>query len=402
MKKLILLLAAAVGLSSLPAMAQTGVPQLINYQGQLLTPQGAPIANGDYTIQIALFPVESGGAVVWGPQTFNGQSGTGLGPKVAVVVGHFNLIIGPKDTADRNLMDAVADHPNLFLEIKVGSGTPITPRQQLLTAPYSLNSANATRLNGYDWSPIFSNGDPVNGNFAVGVDHSTTDAKADINGRMRVRQGIFGSSGIWFHQNSAPDRAFVGMLDDNRVGFYTAAGAGWAFTVDVTTGYSSALGLNLGDLSPLNLGPARLAGSTSFFGPGLLFKSFYVGGVDNSYFDGDIWANGVRITSDERLKENIAPIESPLDKLQEIRGVGFNFKPAASGESHHRSSGRQLGVLAQEVQKVLPEAVSTGPDGSLAVSYDALIPVLLEAVKAQQQQIEELRGEVAALQGASR
>jgi hypothetical protein len=59
-------------------------------------------------------------------------------------------------------------------------------------------------------------------------------------------------------------------------------------------------------------------------------------------------------------------------------------------------------VLAQDVQKVLPEAVSAGPDGSLAVSYDALIPVLLEAVKAQQQQIDQLRGELNALQGGSR
>jgi hypothetical protein len=366
-----------------------GVPPLINYQGQLLDASGNPMATGDYNVEIKLYSAESGGAVVWGPQTFNGQSGTGLGPKVSVVQGHFNLILGPKDTADRNLVDIVGTNPSLFLELKVGSGNPIAPRQQLLTAPYALSAAttvNATKLNGYDWSPIFSGGDPVNGNFAVGVAHNTTDAKADFNGRIRVRQGIFGSAGIWFAQNGAFDRAFVGMLDNDNVGFYTAAGAGWAFRVNVNDGYTWALGLQLG--------PVRMSGSDGgpLFGPGLYFS-----GVQSVFLtEAAIYARAFTVSSDERLKENIETIEDPLGKLRAIRGVRYNF---AKNESRKilNPEGRQLGVLAQDVQKVLPEAVSPAPDGYLSVNYNALIPVLLQAVKEQQTQIEILQAEVAAL-----
>jgi hypothetical protein len=152
----------------------------------------------------------------------------------------------------------------------------------------------------------------------------------------------------------------------------------------------------LGDSALLTLGPARLSGSSSFFGPRLIFRSFYVSGVDNSYFDGDVWANGVRLTSDARLKENLATIDDPLSKIQSMRGVSFNFKEN-SARPHLNSHERRLGVLAQEVQQAVPEAVSAAPDGYLAVHYEALVPVLIEAVKAQQRQIDSLRGEIDSL-----
>ena len=81
MKKAIQLFAATLGvLAGLNGFAQS-VPQLVNYQGQLLDASGNPMPTGDYEVEVRLFPVESGGAVIWGPQIFNGQSGTGLGPK---------------------------------------------------------------------------------------------------------------------------------------------------------------------------------------------------------------------------------------------------------------------------------------------------------------------------------
>ena len=58
----------------------------------------------------------------------------------------------------------------------------------------------------------------------------------------------------------------------------------------------------------------------------------------------------------------------------------------------------QVGLLAQELKKVLPELVSTGPDGYQAVNYAQLAPVLIEAIKEQQQQVETLKSQVAALQ----
>jgi hypothetical protein len=102
------------------------------------------------------------------------------------------------------------------------------------------------------------------------------------------------------------------------------------------------------------------------------------------------------LTSDERLKENLETIEDPLEKIQAIRGVTFNFREDAK-RSNLNPEQRRLGVIAQNVQQVLPEAVSAAPDGYLAVNYDGLVPVLIEAVKAQQRQIQSLQEEVAAL-----
>lgn len=383
----------ALVLAGATAWAQA-VPPLINYQGQLLTPAGTPIPTGDYELEINLYPTESGGVAVWGPQKFNGLSGVGLGPKAVVVDGRFNVILGPQDTGARDLSSVVAVNASVFLELKVGTSGPIAPRQQMLTAPYALRASSAAKLNGFDWSSLFSGGDPVNGNLGVGVPppSPSADAKADFNGRLRVRQAGFGSAGIWFNQNAGGDRAFVGMLDSSNVGFYTAAGAGWAFTVNLDSGDSSALALNLG--------PARLSGNEFKFG-GIDLKSFHVGGVDDSYFEGDVWATAFHNNSDERLKENIETIEDPLRTLQAIRGVRYNFKDNTARKDLN-SHQRRIGVVAQEVQKVLPEAVTAAPDGFLSVDYNALVPVLLQGMKEQQKQIDALKEEVAAIKTGRR
>jgi hypothetical protein len=88
------------------------------------------------------------------------------------------------------------------------------------------------------------------------------------------------------------------------------------------------------------------------------------------------------LSSDMRLKTNITPITSALTKLNTITGYTFEFI---------KDSGkRRSGVLAQEIQDILPEAVYTDADGYLSVSYDAIIPLLIQAIKEQQKKIEEL------------
>jgi hypothetical protein len=93
-------------------------------------------------------------------------------------------------------------------------------------------------------------------------------------------------------------------------------------------------------------------------------------------------------TSDARLKENIGPLTDALDRVSRLRGVGFNWKnpPADKAQS------RNLGLIAQEVRAVVPEAVSEGRGGHLGINYAAITVLLLEAVKEQQKQIDELRG----------
>jgi len=111
---------------------------------------------------------------------------------------------------------------------------------------------------------------------------------------------------------------------------------------------------------------------------------------------GDIVATG-NITayslSDKRLKENITPIVNPIEKLMALSGNTFKWDSefyAKQDQSLFKEY--DVGVVAQEVQSVLPEAVNERDNGLLAVDYLKLIPLLIECIKVQQHEINELKG----------
>jgi len=86
-------------------------------------------------------------------------------------------------------------------------------------------------------------------------------------------------------------------------------------------------------------------------------------------------------TSDERLKENIQTLENASEKVNQLRGVSFDWKE--SGLS-------SIGLIAQEVEKIVPDVVSE-TDGTKSISYGSLVGLLVEAIKDQQKQIDELK-----------
>ena len=98
-------------------------------------------------------------------------------------------------------------------------------------------------------------------------------------------------------------------------------------------------------------------------------------------------------TSDKRLKENIKPLDSALDKVLQINGVSFDWKALTEEEKKtiHGNQGHDIGVIAQEVEEVLPEVVHTRDNGYKAVKYEKIVPLLIQAIKEQQKQIEELK-----------
>jgi hypothetical protein len=112
---------------------------------------------------------------------------------------------------------------------------------------------------------------------------------------------------------------------------------------------------------------------------------------------GDVTATGFIEPSDIRWKTNIAAYENALDKLMQISGVNFEWKNKESGHWKF-PDGNQLGVIAQEVEKVIPELVKTNGEGYKLVDYTKLSVVLIEAVKEQQMMIEELQKENRRLQ----
>ena len=92
--------------------------------------------------------------------------------------------------------------------------------------------------------------------------------------------------------------------------------------------------------------------------------------------------------SDKNLKTNIIPIENAIDKVLQLNGVEFDF---ISGNYTGYLGVHQIGLIAQDVSKVIPEVVSKNNDGTLGLSYQHLVPLLIEAMKEQQEQINDLK-----------
>jgi len=112
------------------------------------------------------------------------------------------------------------------------------------------------------------------------------------------------------------------------------------------------------------------------------------------YVDGTIYATGDVIAySDSRKKTNIVTIDNALDKVLSMRGVFYD-------KIDELQNGRQVGVIAQEVNEILPEAVSYASDvDEYGVKYGNIVGVLIESIKEQQAQIAELKAEVKKLKG---
>ena len=101
-------------------------------------------------------------------------------------------------------------------------------------------------------------------------------------------------------------------------------------------------------------------------------------------------------TSDRRLKENILPILNALDKVKQIQGVTFDWIPLTKEQRKilHGNEGHDIGVIAQEIEAVLPELVTTRDNGYKAVKYEKIVALLIEAIKEQQGEIDELKRKI--------
>jgi len=122
------------------------------------------------------------------------------------------------------------------------------------------------------------------------------------------------------------------------------------------------------------------------------FRSLGIG-IAASTTTGTINATGDIVafaSSDKRLKENLTPISDPIDKLSKINGYEFDWIE----NDEVCFSGHDIGVLAQEIESVLPEIVTTRDSGYKAVKYEKLTALLIEVTKSQQAQIDELTRKV--------
>jgi hypothetical protein len=105
--------------------------------------------------------------------------------------------------------------------------------------------------------------------------------------------------------------------------------------------------------------------------------------------------------SDIRLKKNISTFQNALEKVMMMRGVNYEWRKDEFKEKHFTDK-PQIGFIAQEVEKVIPQIVTEGPEGYKAIDYSKMTVVLLEAIKEQQKQIEALKREVEVLKAQNR
>ena len=155
---------------------------------------------------------------------------------------------------------------------------------------------------------------------------------------------------------------------------------------------SSTLALRITGSTALT-GSLLHSGSTVTTGSVEISGSLGVGTAASGVIGAILAANDVVAfaSSDERLKENITLIENPLDKIIKISGYEYDWVPM---EGVHVHSGHDIGVIAQEVEKVFPEIVADRDNGYKAVKYEKLVSVLIEGIKELKQEVDLLKKKI--------
>jgi hypothetical protein len=161
--------------------------------------------------------------------------------------------------------------------------------------------------------------------------------------------------------------------------------------------FDAALGQLIFGIDAIGTGQAGTAGNVATFSKNIRLRSnlsqpFFEPMEDGNFFLGSsgfrwnsVWSvNGVIQTSDEREKKDIQDIQYGLKELMQLKPVSYYWKNTAAGKQ------QMLGLLAQEVQKIIPELVVEG-DGKLGMRSVEMLPVIIKGMQEQQQQINELK-----------
>ena len=253
--------------------------------------------------------------------------------------------------AELNILDGVTATAT---ELNLMDGVTATTTE--LNYVDGVTSAIQTQIDG----KLSTSGGTISGDLTIDDGTNTTlDIISDDTGMSQIR--LYGSS-------QGTGRCYVGQ----------------------TTAYGGGIEYN-GDNSPTTTG----SGSdyvTLFRNNNNTFEWTARNYVSNN--DWDFRGNITAYASDERLKENVETIPDALDKVTQLRGVTFDWKDDCEEKGFLPAMKHETGVIAQEVQAVIPDAAVPAPfdNDYLTVKHDKIIPVLIEAIKELKAEVDKLKG----------
>ena len=283
--------------------------------------------------------------------------------------------------------------PGVPLDVSGGAGgASIRVRGDMSSGSYYYGFMHdGTKVQGTTQSNIFFAAGVVNGGTTI-ASWSGLRIEAPV---VPAGSSVTNSFGI--NQVSSAQKNFfngsVGIGIDQPATKLHVVGAGTQAIFQTTASYSDIKFVNSTHTNFLNFSGATFivyqgGGSGSNV-------TFAVDSGGTATFKADVVAFGS--PSDKRLKENIKPIESALDKIIKLQGVTFDWKEKAKDLDKEGNPidlqqwKHDIGFIAQDVQKVIPELIRENDNGMLSMRHQGIAPILLEAIKELKAEIEELK-----------
>ena len=314
------------------------------------------------------------------------------------------------DTSQMNTSASLASvlvYDNATGEIKKSTLTPSEGGGTPEGNAGSIQYANAT-VDAFDGEAAFTYNETTN---LMSVDNIQTQCITGDGNNLTITDGdndacvfmcsfgtekmIYGECDTSIGEASNTDASVINRAKV-KIPDGTSSKPGIAFTNDPDMGlYRS------GTSAILGLSDSSAAAIYNFTTDGLKIEdgALAVGNITPSTTTGRIDASNDIVaysTSDCRLKKYVKPIKNALDKIDQIRGVEFDWKVTDEKmeKEVHSFEGHDVGVIAQEIEAVLPEVVTTRDSGYKAVRYDKIVPLLIQGIKELKDEVEILKSKI--------
>ena len=423
------------------SLSYSQVPQMINYQGMVTDAATGEPLNGNYDMTFSIYAVPTEGTALW-TETHDDPF-----PLVSVEDGMFNVLLGsvtpiPFDVFNGDIR---------YLGVQVDEDEEMTPRREIVSVAYAFRSVFAERADDAFYFDENADAGYFNSAGVIGFNYTDTTW---CDRRLRITAGkddnacnTQGAS-IDLHGNRFAPYQKNGDLD-------LVAGAGISgYRGDITfwTGSTLTERMRISSWGGLSIGTTVASWPLSVAGPVYLvpytqgklligrysstFPNAYItarsGHADSSaglifqthadeggqlsrmiitgnegnvgigttspgsyklYVNGTAYSTGGWQSSDLRLKKNVENLTGVVEKLKNINGVKFDWR-CDEFPDKGLPEAREIGIIAQEVEKEFPELVSYDNDGYKVLAYDRFVAVLLEAIKEQQKEIEQLKAQL--------